>query len=297
MLKLHLTIKSILLSLALSTAFAQEATDLYLFQLHQTDDKAYHVYRPSFLSGFNPGGYTNQPWFTREGNILVSVRKKGEDQHDIYQLSPVTKKVKRITRTPSNEFSPRIHPDGKRLTVLRQVKGPQMDQQVFQVSLSGGKYTSVAPEIRNIGYYTWVRPDQLAMYHIEGENNALANLNLTDMRTRRITASVGRTLLTDPAGSIVYIHKFAADYYYLKKYNLESASIDIIAETPGLSEDFALASDGTYFMGVGSKLYSLSPGEKIWKQISDVSIYGISHITRMAISPDGTQLALVATKL
>jgi WD40-like Beta Propeller Repeat len=252
--------------LTISSATAQGPTDLYLFQLHQTSEHVYHLYHAEFLSAFNPGGYTNQPWFTREGNILLSVRKAGEQQNDIYQLSPVNKTIRRITKTTSNEYSPRIHPDGIHLTVLRQIEGDSINQQVFQVPLNGGRYSSLTPEMKNIGYFTWTSHDQMALFRIDGENNTLEHYALKDKRTRRITSSIGRTLLTDASGAVVYVHKFAADYWYLKKYNPSAATIDIIAETPGLAEDFALAPDGTYFMGVGSKLYSIRPPlQKSWQ--------------------------------
>jgi len=292
------TILKILITIfTISSAFSQGPTDLYLFRLKKTDDQAYHLYHPEFLSAFNPGGYTNQPWFTREGNLLVSVRKAGEKQHDIYQLAPITKSIRRLTKTPANEFSPRIHPDGQQLTVLRQVVGDSINQQVYKVPLKGGRYLSMTPEIRNIGYYTSMAANHIALFRIVGETNSLEYMNLDDRRTRRVASAVGRTLWTDQAGHLIYVHKFASDYWYLKKYNPVTATIEIIAETPGLTEDFTVAPDGSFFMSFGSKIYSLQPSkEKTWRVVMDLSIYGIKEISRMAISPDGTQLALVSSK-
>lgn len=295
--------KYLIIILSIFTGFtstklsAQEPTDLYLFQLHRADDFNYQLYQARFLSGFNPGGYTNQPWFTPSGDLLVSVRMDGGQQNDIYRLSPGTRKIRQLTKTKANEYSPRIHPDGLQLTMVRQVEGDSIDQQVFAASLQGGGYRSLTPDIRDIGYYTWCGNDQLALFRIEGETNRLVYYDPADGRTRRITSSVGRTLLPDAAGSVIYVHKFTDDYWYLKKYNLVAATMDIIVQTPGDSEDFALAPDGTYFMGVGDKLYCYNPAHHTaWVEAGDLSIYGITHITRMAVSPDGKQLALVSTK-
>jgi hypothetical protein len=277
--------------------YAQDPTDLYLFQLHAGDNHSYNIYQAKYLSGFNPGGYTNQPWFTSEGNLLVSVRKAGEKQNDIYQLGLKTNIIKRITQTSANEYSPRIHADGLRLTVLRQVEGDSIDQQIYQSALKGGGYKSLTPGIKNIGYYAWIGNDQLAIFTLDGENNHLLSLNLKDNRTRRVTSSVGRSIWSERAGSVTYVHKFTDTYWYLKRYNLTSGTIDIIAETPGLTEDFALAPDGTYFMAAGSKLYCFNAADHTnWEEVGDLSIHGITNITRLAISPDGKQLALVSTK-
>ena len=285
-------------ALSMSTALAQDPTDLYLFQLQTTPDHTSHVYQPKFLSGFNPDGYTNQPWFVSNDALLVSARMKGETQNDIYLLSTASKKIRQITKTASNEYSPRIHPDGMRMSVLRQVEGDSINQQVFQTNWpGGGNYKSVTPKTKDIGYYTWLNKDELALFRIEGESNRMVIENVIDHRIRPVTTSIGRTLLTDKSGAIFYVHKFNDDYWYIKKYQPATGTIDIIIQTPGKTEDFVIAPDGTYYMGIDEKLYSFHPlYNTTWQQIADLSIYGVHHITRMAVSPDGKHLALVSIK-
>lgn len=276
---------------------AQDPTDLYAFHLTVGTEGNYTITSPKYLSGFNTGGYTNQPWFTSDGKLLVSVRKKGGDQTDIYQLDLARHSVKRMSATKANEYSPRLSPDGQSLTVLRQVEGDSMDQQVWKVPVSGGAGESVAPHIRNAGYYAWLDPRQMAIYRLEGESNSLELYNLQDGRSRRIATAVGRTLLADPGGNVVYVHKFDSTYWYLKRYNPLRMTIDIIAQTPVLSEDFALSPDGTFFMGGGSILYAFHPGvDTAWKKVADLSQYDIHGITRLAISPDGRTLVLANVK-
>lgn len=283
--------------IASTFTYAQGSTDLFVFQLHKTQDYAYHAYQPRWLSGFNPGGYTNQPWFTPTGDILVSIRKSGEIQNDIYQLSLYTRKVKRITQTSANEFSPRWTPNRQNLTVVRQVEGDSIDQQIFQTALNGGGFKSMTPGIRDIGYYAWMDDDQLALFRIESTSNRLVSLNLKDKSSRKLTTDVGRSLYSDGKGKVTFVHKFSPDYWYLKTYDYASRSIAIIVQTPGESEDFAIDPTGTYFMGVGSKLYCFHPEDHAtWHLVSDLSIYGITNISRLAISPDGKHLALVSQK-
>jgi hypothetical protein len=99
-------------------------------------------------------------------------------------------------------------------------------------------------------------------------------------------------------GSMWYVHKFSDTYWYIKKYNPASSIIDIIVETPGKTEDFAIANDGTFFMGFDAKLYSYHPDRQTsWKEVADLSIYGISRISRLTLSQDGNQLALVSERI
>jgi len=276
---------------------AQGETQLYLFNITRTPDKLYHIYGPKFLSGFNPGGYTNQPFFTSAGDILVSVRKAGETQNDIWLLSPAAKKCKQLTSTKANEYSPQLRSTGDYYSVVRQVEGEPIDQQVFQFPIHGGTYESLTPDMKDIGYYGWVKPDDLALYRIEGQSNQLMSYNVQEHKSKRITTSIGRTLISDGKGGVYYIHKFSETYWYIKKYSETSTVIDIVAETPSKSEDFAIAPDGTFFMGKDQKLMYLSPEDhNTWKECGDLSVYGIQHISRMSVSPDGKQLALVASK-
>jgi hypothetical protein len=287
----------LLMLLNLQGIRAQGVTQLYLFNLTKTADGQYHVYGPKLLSGFNPGGYTNQPFFTPYGDILVSVRKAGETQNDVWLLSPSSKKYRQLTKTQSNEYSPQLQTGNLYYSVVRQVEGESIDQQVFQFPVSGGFYESVTPDIKDIGYYAWMKAGELALYRIEKESNRLVSYMPVGHKSKPITSSVGRTLISDGKGAIYYVHKFSDTYWYLKKYSEVSTVIEVIAETPSKSEDFAIAQDGTFFMGKGQHLVYLSPADKNnWKECADLSVYGILHITRMSISPDGKQLALVATK-
>jgi hypothetical protein len=221
----------------------------------------------------------------------------GENQNDIYRLAVDEHKLRRITRTVTNEYSPRIDPNAQYLSVVRQVQGDSMDQQVFITNLSGGGFKSITPDRKDIGYYTWLDNNQMALFRIEGETNKLEKYNIVDHKARKITSAVGRSLWTDKSGSVVYVHKFSTDYWYIKRFNADEFSMDIIAQTPGMTEDFALAPDGTYFMGMEGKLYSFHPDQKdTWQVVADLTIYGITDVTRLAVSPDGTRLAVVAVK-
>ncbi|HJW30340.1 MAG TPA: hypothetical protein VJ508_14005, partial [Saprospiraceae bacterium] len=153
--------------------YGQGKSELYLFNLVKSQDGQYHVFGPKYLSGFNPGGYTNQPYFTPSGDLLVSVRKAGESQNDIWLLSPVLKKCRQITNTTASEYSPQIEPGGDYYSVIRQVEGSPIDQQVYQFPLLGGHYESLTPDVQDIGYYGWLNPGELGLYRIEGESNRL----------------------------------------------------------------------------------------------------------------------------
>lgn len=286
----------LILSICATTVGAQNENDLYLFSLERTGKGEYHLHSPKFLNSFNRGGYNNQPSFTPSGDLLISVRKQGETQNDIWLLSLNSKKYKRLTRTSAFEYSPRIHPDEEQLTVLRKVGETPLDQQVCNIHLRTGDMHCLTPSIKDIGYYTWLSEKELGLWRIENNTNRLSYYNTEDGKSRRITTSIGRTLHSDKNGSLYYVHKFTDEFWYIKKYNPSTSAIDIITQTIGKNEDFAMTAEGTIFMGKDNILYSFHPGAKEWTKVADLSIYGIKFISRLAISADGKKLALVATK-
>ena len=73
--------------------------------------------------------------------------------------------------------------------------------------------------------------------------------------------------------------------------------MEIVTQTIGKNEDFTISRDGTYFMANNHLLYSFNPlTDKGWKQFADLSTYGIKYASRLAVSPDGKQIVVVATK-
>ncbi len=287
---------SCFLSIQIVPLAAQSASDLFLFTLVDADSERY-VHGAKFLSGFNKGGYTNQPWFTPTGDLLVSVRKPQEAQNDIWQLSIDTRKYKKLTATPESEYSPRLHPDEDHLTFIRKVGNEPLDQQVYKVNLTTGVLELVTLNLKDIGYYTWISDTELGLLRIDEMGHKLSYYETKSHKSRRITTMIGRTLLSGKNGTLIYLHKYEKDYWYIKKYHPVTSKIEIITQTRGQNEDFAIGPDGTYYMGDKQSLYFFRPGvDKEWRFMGDLSAYGIQNISRLAISPNGKQLVLVSTK-
>ena len=82
---------------------------------------------------------------------------------------------------------------------------------------------------------------------------------------------------------------------YIKELNTQSLRSNIIVETLEGSEDFIVLEDGTYLMAKGPKIYSYkSKVDSDWKQVADLSNYGIRDITRIAFN--GQQTLVVVDK-
>jgi len=268
------------------------ATDLYLFQLSPLDT-SWTIHSPLLLSGFNNGGYTNQPEFIADDLLYVSVRKAGEEQNDIYGLHLNEGKVERITATPESEYSPTRMPDRSSFSCVRQNDSDTVDQRLFEYPLDrNSNGTDLIPSHYNIGYHSWVTKDDVALFLVT-ELPTLAWANVETRESRRVLSNIGRCLRSGDAGELFYVHKYTDEVWYLKSTELQSKGSDIIIETLKGSEDFTISKDGTFFMGHGSQLYAYHPKiNNSWKLVADLGVYGITSITRLTIN-NKNELVLV----
>jgi hypothetical protein len=77
---------------------------------------------------------------------------------------------------------------------------------------------------------------------------------------------------------------------------VKTREITPIAKTLPGAEDYVWTPGGSLLMAKESKLYEWMPGKSAaWKEVADFSAQGIRGITRLAVSPSGNQLALVAS--
>jgi hypothetical protein len=68
-----------------------------------------------------------------------------------------------------------------------------------------------------------------------------------------------------------------------------------LVKTLAGSEDLAWLPDGSLLMAQGAKLYRLDPTHDAdWQLVNDFAAAGLDKITRLALSPKGDRLALVA---
>lgn len=286
--------------LLFATAYNSNAqvpvTDLYLFQLTEDDTSRWHAHSPKYLSGFNEEGYTNQPAFMTDDVLYVSVKKPEMQQNDIFSLDLSSGHIDEVTSTEVSEFSPTKMPDGVSFSCVRQVHGEEVDQQLYQYpfdrSLNG---KSAFADIKNVGYHCWLGDDDVAMFLVH-DPAQLALANMASGAHKVLASKIGRCLRKTPDGRLAYVHKYTDEFWYLKVMNPQNGDTEILTQTLPECEDFVIGPEGNYFMGKGSILYYLdTKGEKEWRPVADLAIFGIKKITRLAIN-SRLQLAVVSVQ-
>lgn len=241
----------------------------------------------------NNPGYDNQPFFLSDSSgVLFSSRRDGQ-QNDIYRYDIATKKVTQLTHTPENEYSPTVTPDGKTFSTVR-----GDEQRLWRFNLDGSDAGLAYAHKGKIGYHEWISPNQIAAFilGVDGGPNTLEFCDIPSGVTAVVATDIGRSLHMRPGHTtLAFVDKSDKTAWRIKEIDPGTRKTDVLNTTVEGSEDFAWTPGGRIVMGAKSKLYFWrEQNEERWLEFGDLAKSGISSITRVAVSPNGKWIAIVA---
>ncbi|HVS80796.1 MAG TPA: hypothetical protein VHE60_03595 [Pyrinomonadaceae bacterium] len=239
-------------------------------------------------------GYNNQPSFMPDGQsvLYTSIRDK---QADIYRYDTRSGATTQITKTPESEYSPTLMPDGKSISVVRvEADGTQ---RLWKFPLAGGTPWLILEKIKPVGYQLWIDDHTLALF-ILGKPNTLQLVDTRTEKAETIAENPGRILRRIPhQNKLSFVHKISDQEWVIKAFDLRMrTSASLIPTLPGV-EDYAWMPSGALLVAKDSKLFAVIPlTGKDWSEVADFSKTGLKGITRIAVSPKGDKIALVARR-
>jgi len=288
---------------AAQTAQAPPATDIWLARL----DAAGTLMQPP-INITNRPGYDNQPSFTPDGKTILFTRSDGK-QTDIYAYDFTSRSsgVRPITNTPESEYSPTVTPDGTGMSVIRvEADGTQ---RLWRFALgdatragsagAAGNADSTAPQVvlpnvRPVGYHAW-GPDGLLALFVLGNPNTLQVADSRTGRSRVAAQRIGRSLHPIPGRDTVSVLHLEGGARWIKELDLRTRALTPIATLPeGGEGDYAWSPDGAILMSDGARLMRWRAGATEWAAVADLAALGLAGVTRLAVSPDGRWIAMVA---
>ncbi len=238
-------------------------------------------------------GYDNQPHFTPDGSALLFTSVREDGQADTYRLTLPDGLPARVTRTTESEYSPTVTPDGGGFSVVR--VEADSTQRLWRFGLDGGAPRLLLERVAPVGYHAWV-DDRTVVLFVLGDPATLQVAELGSGTAREVARGVGRSLHRVPGRSTVSFTRLRDGERWIDE--LDPASGHTVPLAPALpeSEDLAWTPDGRILMASGSVLHEWDPraGAPGWRPIRDFGPDGLQGITRLAVSPDGRWLALVA---
>ncbi len=271
-------------------------TDIMLFSMTSGADSIWRPVSPRFLTAFNLRGYNNQPYFFSNSDLYLTVQLPNDTtQTDIYNLNLASQSISRITQTTNSEYSPTLMFGGQRFSaVVVEEDGTQhLVSYPFDRSDNG---RLEFPNLTGVGYHCWLS-DTLAAVFLVGQNDlphVLYTVGTRSQKLQRIVANPGRSLMPLAGGKLAYVQKATEQTWYLKIYDPQKQSSELLIKMPVGTEDFAILPNGAYICGSGAKLWQFRPGrQSSWQEAGDLSVYGVKNISRLAVSRDGKVAVVV----
>ncbi|MGH7519639.1 MAG: TolB family protein [Gemmatimonadales bacterium] len=281
-----------MLWIALFTLQGPPATDIYLADLH-ADRRRLMVGAPVNVTARQ--GYDNQPFFLEDGRSFLYTAIHEDGQADIYRYDLDRKASLRLTATRESEYSPTPLTNGDGFSVVR--VEADSTQRLWAFDLDGSRARLVLDSIKPVGYHAWGDSHTLVLFVL----GTPATLQIADARTPAaagvvIARDIGRSLQRIPRRAAVsFLQRDSAAGPWLDEVDVRTHRVTKLVKAPPRADFFVWTPDGIVLTASGTKLYQWDPARGgDWQETADLASAGLTDITRLAVSPKGNRLAIVA---
>ncbi|MDE1468542.1 hypothetical protein [Aurantiacibacter sp. D1-12] len=292
---MHRPALAILTSLALaSPTLAQDAPEpqpdifLFAYDASASDD--------ALSNGINttnrPTLYDNQPFFTSGGDTFVYSRGDGT-QTDVWEYDIASATHAQITDTPESEYSPTPSPDNRTVSVvfernrsIWEIDRADPDNPVWLLEAAGVD--------EPVGYF--------ARNHASGDvlfwSRYGFNVALTHASEPAYHFVSGHAVPASPhlipgTGEFSFVHRQTNEEVWIKALDPETRAVRPLTPIAGTNANYTWAPDGSILQIEGTQVHRWREGGKGWEVISDLADHGLASAYRIAVSPDGTRVAVV----
>ena len=241
-------------------------------------------------------GYDNQPSFTADGRAMLFTSTHADGQADTYRLDMATRAITQLTHTPESEYSPTPMPNSTGFSVVRVEHDSA--QRLWAFNAEGGAPVLLLPGIAPVGYHLWLDGHTLALFVLGNPNTLqIADTQTGDART--IAHNIGQSLQRVPGGSRFSFLLRADSVWYLETADpaAPDGALQRVAAMPRRAGYVVWESPTTVLTAAGTTVYRLdvsAGAAAAWTPIADFKEDGLRNISRLALSPDGQWLAVVA---
>jgi hypothetical protein len=268
-----------------AAAVAPEGTDVWLLDL-RWDGGALRADGPRNLT--SRPGYDNQPYFNPAGELMFVQMENGKT--DIWRWSPATQTFTQLTATPEQgEFSPTPIPESD--GGVSYIRSPDdTSGRLWRMPQAGADPEIIFADIGPVGYHAWFDAGHVALWRLQDPSL----LQLVDINTQEaltLATGVGRSPQSVPNCRAVSFTRATDEGTVLEQYDLDLERTEMLTMLPAGGDFHAWTPDGILLTTSGSKVYALLDGA--WEEVIDLAYLGLT-LSRLAISPDGSQLAVVA---
>ena len=241
-------------------------------------------------------GYDNQPSFLLDGSAILFTAALERRQTDIMRLEVTAgagsgaEPAVPLTHSEASEFSALHIPGQEAFSAIHELRGKQY---LWRYDLSGEPLGPIFATAEPVGYHAWANGRVVAMF-ILGDPATLQVGDALSGEIRIVAENPGRSIHRIPGTEeISFVRRVLDEEWWIERLDPATGTTARITRTPPGREDYAWTPEGEILMGDGARLFSWSEGSE-WTGIADFSNLGVEGITRLAVSPDGARIAIVA---
>jgi hypothetical protein len=158
----------------------------------------------------------------------------------------------------------------------------------------------VLDQTKPVGYYAWANDSTVAMF-VLGRPASLQLGNADAGRADTIARAIGRSLHRIPSSQrISFVDKSDSTVWWIRSLDPVSRAIEALAPLPPEVEDYVWTPRGELLTSDGKgTIMTWQPNKEqptyaIWRAIGGIDSTVAGKITRLAVSPNGRYIAIVA---
>jgi len=258
----------------------------------EKDFKISEISISNFSNMSNNDAYDSQPSFY-DNNTLVYAGTRTDNTEIIISSVHAEKKIRYFEPTEGGEYSPQLIPGSNRIAAVRLDKDGK--QRLYDYTPGGNVVTEVIEGLQ-IAYFAYYDSETILASILSGGN---LDLVIADVKTQKVDTLLeksGRSIHLVPGKkNMSYTLTNEEGNFDIYQLDMETRESFFVTQLPIGIQDHIWMDDSKLLCGSGSKLYLYDLfGKGAWEEVADLSAYNIKDITRLALSPDGKRLALVA---
>ena len=276
------------------TAAGSPATDIWLGTL-VSGDGALSI--TDLERATDRDGYDNQPSFLLDGSAILYTAALDRRQTETMRL-PLAAGTgagvpEQLTHTAeASEFSALQIPGQDAFSAIHELRGKQY---LWRYDLSGEAIGPIFATAEPVGYHAWANEHVVAMF-ILGSPATLQVGDALSGEIRTVADNPGRSIHRIPGTQeISFVRKVSDEEWWIERLEPAAGTTTRITRTLPGREDYAWTPNGEIVMGDAARLFRWSQSSD-WTEIADLSEHGVDGITRLAVSPDGTRIAIVGSR-